>query len=179
MRPVQEAGGTLLISLPQPRLKPGLLSVGQLADVLAQTNYNLTGVLTGSSTTTLSRPLMPYIRPAISAPAIAGLDLAADFQGFSDYGYPNEATPTGDRPYSYLNYLDLITPLVRLQDWATVKDHVFTIYMTQGDTKADPQVWTHTEMTVDRTRCLYTNDLPAIVTQTAPISYYNVVGDQK
>jgi hypothetical protein len=88
-----------------------------------------------------------------------------------------------ERPYAYLGFLQLVTPLVRLQDWATVKSHVFTIYTLVGDpgNQDDPgdDVWLRSQATVDRTRCLYSNDLPAVITETPPISYYNVVNDQR
>ena len=64
----------------------------------------------------------------------------------------------------------------RLQDWARVKNHVFTIYSTVRDTSVPP-VTLRTQVTVDRTRCLYTNDLPARISEIEPIGYYNAVND--
>jgi hypothetical protein len=81
------------------------------------------------------------------------------------------------RPYTYLGFLQLVAPLVRLQDWATVKSHVFTVYSTIGDT-VEPPVWLRSQVTIDRTNCLYSNDPPRRVAETEPISYYNVIADQ-
>lgn len=81
------------------------------------------------------------------------------------------------RPFSYLGYLQLVTPIVRMQDWMTVKNHVFTIYATI-QSSGQPPVTVRTQVTVDRTRCLYNpNDLPERITETPPISYYNAVDD--
>jgi hypothetical protein len=155
MRPIREGASDLLAVLPT---EPGFLSVGQLSDVLARMNVSVDAP-SGSGTTTV-------VAPPITVKTVTGL---------SEYQYLALST-SPERPYSYMGYLQLVAPLVRLQDWATVKDHVFTIYMTQGDGSG---TWTHTEVTVDRTRCLYTNDPPARVAETPPISYYNVVNDQK
>lgn len=82
-----------------------------------------------------------------------------------------------DRPFSYLGYLQLVAPIVRMQDWMTVKNHVFTIYATI-QSSGQPPVTVRTQVTVDRTRCLYSSsDLPERITETPPISYYNAVDD--
>lgn len=85
---------------------------------------------------------------------------------------------TGRRPFAYLGYLQLVAPVVRLQDWATVKSHVYTMYNLVGD-NSTPPIWLRSQTTIDRTRCLYTNDLPEKIVHTEPISYFNAVSDQK
>lgn len=85
---------------------------------------------------------------------------------------------TGRKPFAYLGYLQLVAPVVRLQDWATVKSHVYTIYNLVGD-DGTPPIWLRSQTTIDRTRCLYTNDLPEKIVHTEPISYFNAVTDQK
>jgi hypothetical protein len=81
------------------------------------------------------------------------------------------------RPFGYLGYLQLVTPIVRLEDWTTVKNHVFTVYATIQST-GQPPVAVRTQMTIDRTRCLYNPaDLPERITETEPISYYNAMDD--
>jgi len=91
---------------------------------------------------------------------------------------PNNATTSGIKPYAYLGYLQLVAPMVRLQDWVTVRSHVYTLYNVVGDT-TEPPVWLRSQTTIDRTRCLYTNDLPERIVQTEPISYFNAVSDQQ
>ncbi len=89
----------------------------------------------------------------------------------------NDAAIPPTRPYSYLGYLQLVTPVVRLEDWATVKNHVFTVYATIQST-GQPPVAVRTQMTIDRTRCLYNpGDLPERITETEPISYFNAMDD--
>ncbi len=87
-----------------------------------------------------------------------------------------EDTSTASKPYSYLGFLQAVAPVVRLEDWATVKTHVFTVYSTIGTT-TQPEVWLRTQVTVDRTRCFYSNDLPARITNMEPIGYYNAADD--
>jgi len=82
------------------------------------------------------------------------------------------------RPFGYLGYLQLVAPIVRLQDWVTVKSHVYTIYASMGNTSAEPPQWLRTQVTVDRTRCLYTKDLPARITKIEPVGYYNATDDE-
>jgi len=102
----------------------------------------------------------------LSAPTLEELRLAVD----------HPTTPTV-RPYSYLGYLQMVTPIVRMQDWMTVKSHVFTIYAVVQST-GQPPVTVRTQVTVDRTRCLYNPaDLPERITETPPISYFNAVDD--
>ncbi len=99
---------------------------------------------------------------------------------FTDPG-PDRQPGTADdieaRPFSYLGYLQLVAPVVRLQDWATVKNHVFTVYATIRTT-SDPQIKLRTQVTVDRTRCLYSpNELPVRIAETEPIAYSNAIED--
>jgi hypothetical protein len=83
------------------------------------------------------------------------------------------------RPYAYLGWLQFVAPLVRVQDWATVRNHAFTIYASVGDT-TDPRLpmWMRKQVTVDRTACLYKDELPQKVTETLPIAYQNAVDDK-
>ncbi len=96
--------------------------------------------------------------------------------------YPDPTVLTGSqttatlRPFSYLGYLQMIAPIVRLEDWATTKSHVYTVYNLVGDGQG---TWLRSQTTFDRTRCLYTNDLPDKITQTEPMSYFNAVNDQQ
>ncbi len=39
--------------------------------------------------------------------------------------------------------------------------------------------WLRSQTTIDRTRCLYTNDLPERIVQTEPMDYFNTVSDQQ
>ncbi len=155
------------VGLVKETVRPGFLSVGQVADTLWRMNHTITD----AANTTVTASTVTFYDPEVTSPPAQ--------LGIRDFVYPDMTNPL-TRDYAHLGYLQLVTPLVRLQDWATVKDHVFTIYMTQKDpSKGNTAVWTHTEVTVDRTRCLYTNDLPAIVAETPPVNYYNVVDDQK
>ncbi len=91
--------------------------------------------------------------------------------------HPVEATggnqATADKPYSYLGYLQLLAPVVRMQDWVTVRNHAYTIYSVVGD----GSLWLRSQVTVDRTRCLYTQDLPLRISETPPTGYYNAISD--
>lgn len=80
---------------------------------------------------------------------------------------------SADKPYSYLGYLQILAPVVRMQDWVTVRNHVYTIYSVVGD----GSLWLRSQVTVDRTRCLYTQDLPLRITETPPKGYYNAISD--
>jgi hypothetical protein len=91
--------------------------------------------------------------------------------------YPsNLATYRLERPFSYVGYLQMIAPVVRLEDWATTKSHVYTAYNLVTDGQG---TWLRSQTTFDRTRCLYSNDLPDKITQTEPLNYFNTVGDQQ
>ncbi|HSW47069.1 MAG TPA: hypothetical protein VLM89_16010 [Phycisphaerae bacterium] len=81
------------------------------------------------------------------------------------------------KPHAYLGWLQFVAPLVRLEDWATVKNHVFTVFATVGD-NSDPPMWMRKQMTVDRTACLYKSELPQKITETPPIAYQNAVDDK-
>lgn len=82
------------------------------------------------------------------------------------------------RPYAHLGYLQLVAPIVRMQDWTTVKSHVYTVYATIQSTSSQPPITVRTQVTVDRTRCLYQpSELPERITETPPISYYNAMDD--
>ncbi|MBN1488564.1 MAG: hypothetical protein JXA69_01500 [Phycisphaerae bacterium] len=83
-----------------------------------------------------------------------------------------------DAPPPSYTYLEAVAPLVRLTDWATVKNHAYTLYATIGDSSS-PQVWIHTQTTVDRTRCMYTFDEPKAVSEILPLGYYNAIADQE
>lgn len=133
------------------RVSPGYLTTGGLGNLLDRVIMNVT--LTGAT-------------PAVSTGSFPALRT-------QNVAFGSVTT----RPFAYLGYLQLVAPLVRIQDWATVKNHVFTIYSTLGD-NGNPPVWLRTQVTVDRTRCLYTRDLPAKVAETDPIGYYNAVNDQ-
>lgn len=94
-----------------------------------------------------------------------------------EYEAMSDDPSTTVRPYSYLGYLQLITPVVRLQDWATVKNHAFTIYATIQSTN-EPRISLRTQVTVDRTRSLYSpGELPARISELEPIGYFNAKED--
>ncbi len=82
-----------------------------------------------------------------------------------------DATLSNDKPFAYLGYLHLVAPMVRLQDWATTRSHVYTIYSTVGSSG----VTFRSQVTVDRSRCLYSNDLPVRIAESEPISYFNTL----
>ncbi len=149
IRPVDEHGTSAEV--------PGLLTVGTLCEVVAEVRLPDHGI----GSTTVTRPTLPALR------------LAYDTRTFNT----PELARIAPRPFSYLGYLQLVTPVVRLQDWATVKNHAYTIYTVVGDT-AEPPVWLKTQTTVDRTRCLYSNELPDRVVVTEPVGYHNAVSDQ-
>ena len=123
------------------------------------------------------------VLPFIEIPAYAPTSGAA--MGSKTFGELRTAWDVNDtgpierarrRPFSYLGYLQLVAPVVRLQDWATVKSHVYTVYNLIGDGNG---TWLRSQTTIDRTRCLYTNDLPEKITQSEPIDYFNTAGDQE
>ena len=136
---------------PQP---PGLLTVGGLADVLqwVPVNAKISSTVVGP----LSLPLLRLFPDPANTGANEGLK---------------------HRPLSYMGYMQLVTPLARIQDWATVRGHVFTIYNVVVDS-SDPPVALRTQTTIDRTRCLYTNDLPNRVLQSDPMSLTNAAADK-
>ena len=76
-----------------------------------------------------------------------------------------------------MGYLQFVAPLVRIRDWVTAKNHVYTVYVTVQKT-TEPTVRLRAQVTVDRTRCLYTSALPERVSEITPIDYYNAVNDQ-
>jgi len=147
----------------QPNDGVGFVSVGALCD--AMTRMRVT--VKTQETTTGTNP---------SGPATKAGTLGA----LRDYSY--RATDASDpnttvKPFAYLGYLQLVAPVVRLQDWATVKNHVFTVYATVRST-SDPRIDLRTQVTVDRTRCLYNpNELPVRIAETDPIGYYNAMED--
>lgn len=126
--------------------------------------------------------LIPAIRPPngiVHYDGVTNVPVAAPSFGELRQWFDPTATNanTTPRPFSYLGYLQMIAPIVRLQDWATVKGHVFTIYSVIGN-NGDPEVWLRSQTTVDRTRCLYSNDLPDRILQTDVLGFYNAVTDQ-
>lgn len=64
-----------------------------------------------------------------------------------------------------LNYLDVVAPLVRITDWVTVKSNVYTVYITVADREEEDGT-VRMLQTIDRTNTFYTDDLPAVVSQT-------------
>jgi hypothetical protein len=128
---------------------PGYVTVGAICDVL----WNL--------------PVSDLEYVGTSLPASQTID---QLRRWFD---PN---PPNSRPFAYLGYLQLVAPIVRLQDWVTVKSHVFTVYATISTT-GDPRIDLRTQVTVDRTRCLYSSDLPARIAETEPIAYTNALDD--
>lgn len=146
----QRAIGTIDAS--DPNLV-GFATIGELCNVVRRV--------------TMPRPIYFAGQPTpLDNPTIEEMRLAVN-----DYANPTE------RPFSYLGYLQLVTPIVRMQDWMTVKNHVFTIYAVIRSS-GQPPVTVRTQVTIDRTRCLYSPaDLPERITETPPISYYNAVDD--
>lgn len=143
---------------------PGFTTVGQLIDVILDTQLPEISTLgdNGEMVT-------------ITDPALRTLRVLRTYA----YNRDTEATTAHYvRPFAYLGYLQAVAPIVRLQDWATVKNHVFTVYAGIGDT-ANPAtpIWMRTQVTLDRTRCLYTDDLPDTVVSTPPTGYYNAISD--
>lgn len=136
---------------PHDEVWPGFVSVGALSDVVHSVRWAT--LLPGTSTF-----------------------LQGNLAGMRTFVHTPTSGPE-TRPFSYLGYLHLVTPMVRLQDWATVKNHVFTIHATvRADT--DPPISLRTQVTVDRSRCLYSpNELPVRVSEIEPISYYNAIDD--
>ncbi len=90
--------------------------------------------------------------------------------------YYSDADGKTRYPFAYLGFLQAVAPVVRLQDWATVKSHVYTVY-SNISTDTEPRIQLRSQVTVDRTRCLYSNDLPERITELAPTSYYNAIED--
>ncbi|MBP7933086.1 MAG: hypothetical protein KA354_00445 [Phycisphaerae bacterium] len=154
-RSVQWGDGNVRTLVANSSGAPGFASVGSLCDLISS------------------------IKVEVSTKKDGGTNETLTMGGFRSYQYETTTDdPTSvQRPFTYLGYLQWIAPLVRLQDWATVKSHVFTIYAVIGDTSAGQPIWLRTQVTVDRTRCLYSNDLPERITETAPIGYYNTVDD--
>ena len=140
-------------------MQPGFVSVGQMADLVGR--VRLPEVNTrdeNGAVTPLANRRLEDLRNHLAR------DSAGDALAY--------------KPYAYVGYLQLVAPLVRLQDWATVKNHVYTIYTTVGDT-ADPPTWMRNQVTVDRTQCLYSNELPKRITETRPIGYFDSINDQR
>ena len=132
---------------------PGFLTPGALCDLIPRIRLDDPAFSVGPGIT-IDRPTLDQLRTAsyMEAP-------------------PNVSTTV--KPYSYLGYLQYIAPVVRLQDWVTVKNHVFTLYSTVGK----DGLWVRSQVTVDRTRCLYSNELPVRIAETGPIGYHNAVDD--
>lgn len=145
--------------------QPGFVSVGNLADVIQNMPAPLINTLTDGS--------VSYQLPDATFKTLEQVR-----------AYTYRATSGNDntyvKPYAYLGYLQMVAPLVRLQDWVTVKNHVFTIYATVGDT-SDTQmpIWMRSQLTVDRTNCLYqAGELPRKIIETPAIAYQNAVDDK-
>lgn len=131
------------------------------------------GYLTTGSLCNLIRQIQV---PAYVGSNSLGNRTLAELRGIPDPSDTAMPANARRRPFSYIGYLQLIAPVVRLQDWATTRSHVYTVYNLIGDGNG---TWLRSQTTIDRTRCLYTNDLPDRITQTEPIDYYNTVGDQQ
>ena len=131
--------------------KPGFVTAGALCDLMARVTIPTVKTKGGNNLTDQSlRDLRDHLVEATGG---------------------NQAT--ADKPYSYLGYLQILAPVVRMQDWVTVRNHVYTIYSVVGD----GSLWLRSQVTVDRTRCLYTQDLPLRITETPPTGYYNAISD--
>ena len=139
--------------------QPGFLSVGQMADLVARVRL-----------------------PEVETRDEEGVATTLENQRLVDLrNHPARDDPSdvmAYKPYAYLGYLQLAAPLVRLQDWVTVKNHVYTIYATVGD-RTDPPTWMRNQVTVDRTQCLYSTELPRRITETPPTGYYDSINDQR
>jgi hypothetical protein len=149
---------------------PGLLTRGGILSSIAELNVPVK-TSDGNATVDRSLPMSVYEATRYNA---TSLELGNHLR---DYIYQDSGN-VYHKPFAYLGYLQLVAPMVRVTDWATTRNHAFTVYATVGTT-TDPKVWMRTQVTVDRTRCLYTNDMPERVTETEPIGYYNSKDDQK
>jgi len=87
--------------------------------------------------------------------------------------YRLDQSPASHRP----DYLRAVAMLVSLPEWLTVRGHTYTIYATLIDTQAQPPVVMRMQQTVDRTRCLYTDDLPAPIGSRVLVGYSNTMHD--
>jgi hypothetical protein len=128
---------------------PGFTTIGAVCDILR--NAPIPGQFKVDALITLTDPTVDVLRNTL-------------------------VSTSTNKPFSYLGYLQLVAPVVRLQDWVTVKNHVFTIYATVSTT-TQPQIQMRTQVTIDRTRCLYSNELPARISEMEPIGYYNAADD--
>lgn len=154
-RSLQDSNGNVMTPATNTSGEPGFVSVGALFDVITSIKLSVHTDEDGGKTKT---------------------DTIGNLRRYQYLGTASDLG-TAVRPFAYVGYLQLVAPMVRLQDWATVKSHVFTIYAGIGDAAAGQPIWLRTQVTVDRTRCLYSNDLPERITETAPIGYYNAVDD--
>ncbi len=129
----------------------GFASVGELCNIMPQVRFENTTVNFGPGVS-LTNPTLAELRVQIRTDDLT-------------------------KPFGYLGYLQMVAPIVRIEDWVTVKSHVFTVYATLQSTTTPP-VSLRTQVTVDRTQCLVNpTDLPERITETPPISYFNAVDD--
>lgn len=160
-RPVNLPGVTELMALASPEpdyvQNPGYVTPGAICNIIPR--LPLLGSVQGGSGPTLLSPMVVGDLRVAPQPDLLG------------------STPAYmlSRPFAYLGYLQMIAPIVRLQDWVTTKSHVYTVYNLVTDNNG---TWLRSQTTIDRTRCLYTNDLPDKITSIDPINYFNVMGDQ-
>lgn len=152
-REMRQATGDTNLTLASVPDVPGFVTVGAMADLLARVR----------------------VRAIDPDPDPANADVTSTLHSLRQHAYQTDPTNpmTWERPFSYMGYLQLVTPLVRLQDWATVKNHVFTVYSTVSK----DGIQLRSQVTVDRTRCLYTNDLPLRIAETEPVNYANAADD--
>lgn len=75
-----------------------------------------------------------------------------------------------------IDFLGGVKPLVQLGDWLTVKSNTFTIYATAVNL-ADPEDLVRMQWTVDRTRCLYSEELPEVIGEPVVVNYFDPARD--
>lgn len=137
---------------------PGFVSVGGLCNMVSRVGL-----------------LKAMFREAGTGAAIS-LSEPGPLTALREYIHPETATDgnTQQRPFGYIGYLQLVAPVVRLQDWVTTRNHAFTIYGSISTT-TDPAIHLRMQTTVDRSPCLYGGTATTIVTE--PTGYYNALED--
>lgn len=117
----------------------------------------------GTQTTSSIWPLNPGdLRPQSVR---EGTEYNAPIYGLVSVGELANAVLTVGGGWTPPDYISGVAPLVRMKDWATVKSNVFTVYATVVDVD-NSEGTARMQLTIDRTRCLYTDEQPAVVVRT-------------
>ncbi|NLX12435.1 MAG: hypothetical protein GXY44_02110, partial [Phycisphaerales bacterium] len=169
MRRVYDAAGNVEVDLPHgPSDAPGFVSVGNLCSLVHRL-----GIRTRTYETSTYPQTADIILPLVASRDDPTLPIPLDLRRHT-YEETDGDPNTRRRPFGYIGYLQMVAPVVRLQDWVTNRNHAFTIYGSISTT-TDPAIHLRMQTIVDRSPCLYGGTATTIA--SPPIGYYNALED--